>query len=53
MSESLPVWRVFNYLAKRWYDLPTSRMDEFYDWYTPAIGFVWAEANRQEKERRA
>lgn len=52
MSDSLPIWRVFNYLAKTWYDLPTARMDEFYGWYQPAISMVWGLANSQEKERR-
>ena len=50
--ETLPIRRVFNYLAKTWYDLPTSQMDEFYNWYTPAINFVWDMANKQEIERR-
>lgn len=52
MSDSLPIWRVFNYLAKTWYDLPTRRMDEFHDWYQPAIGFTHSLAEDQEKERR-
>lgn len=49
--ESLAIWRVFNYLAKTWYDLPTARMNEFYDWYQPAITVVWTLANEQEKAR--
>jgi hypothetical protein len=52
MSETLPVWRVFNYLAKTWYDLPTSKMDEFASWYEPSIDLVWKMANAQEIERR-
>ena len=52
MNNSLPIWRVFNYLTKTWYDLPTSKMDEFYDWYNPAINFVWDLANQQELDRR-
>ena len=51
-GESLPIWRVFNYLAKTWYDLPASKMDEFWDWYNPAIALVWNMANQQELERR-
>jgi hypothetical protein len=50
---SLPIWRIFNYLAKTWYDLPTARMDEFDGWYPPAISAVWSMANAQELERRA
>jgi hypothetical protein len=53
MMESLPIWRIFNYLAKTWYDLPTTRMDELYSWYNPAISFVWKMAHQQELERRA
>jgi len=53
MSTSLPIWRVFNYLAKTWYDLPTAKMDEFHVWYSPAIELVWSLANQQEKEQRA
>lgn len=52
MSDSLPIWRVFNYLAKTWYDMPTRELDAWDKWYVPAIDLVWSMANAQEKERR-
>jgi len=52
MTETLPIWRIFNYLARTWYDLPAAQMDEFYTWYNPAISFVWSRANQQEIDRR-